>query len=224
MSVTPERAVRVPLGEVTLEADLCVPEDVYGVVLFAQGSSSSRFDPRVRAVARTFNKFRLATLLVDLITEGEAKHALASKLRFDVGLLSERLTRATDWLSAQPEIRHLQIGYFGPNAGAAAAFVAMTQRPKIVGAIVACDGRVDLAGDALRRVTAPTLFIVGGKDTEITALNEAALAQMECERDLVIITGLAGLLAETGPWEEVARLAREWFLRHLALAGATNTA
>jgi putative phosphoribosyl transferase len=87
-----------------------------------------------------------------------------------------------------------------------------------------CDGRADLAADALRRVTAPTLFIVGGKDTEITASNEAALAQMECERDLVIITGLAGLLAETGPWEEVARLAREWFLRHLALAGAKNTA
>jgi putative phosphoribosyl transferase len=212
-----ERPVRVTAGPVTLEGDLTLPEDARGIVPFAHGSGSSRSSPRNRSVARLLNQAKLATLLIDLLTPQEAMVDLHSAhLRFDIGLLTERLIGATDWLTRYRDSRHLRIGYFGASTGAVAALVAAAERPQMVGAVVSRGGRPDLAGPALGRVRAPTLLIVGGADTVVIQLNREALAQLRGEKELVIIPGATHLFEEPGALEEVARLAREWFERHLA--------
>jgi dienelactone hydrolase len=156
-------------------------------------------------------------LLVDLLSpEEEAVDLRTARLRFNIGLLAERLVGVTDWLVRQPDTRPLRIGYFGASTGAAAALVAAAERPQIVRAIVSRGGRPDLAGPALARVEAPTLLIVGGDDTPVIELNRAALAQLRCEKRLVIVPGATHLFEEPGALEEVARLARQWSERHLA--------
>ena len=163
-----ERLVRVAAGKVTLEGNLVVPEGAAGVVLFAHGSGSSRRSPRNRSVARELQERGLATLLIDLLTaDEEAIDVETAHLRFDIGLLADRLAGATDWLLEEAETRRLRIGYFGASTGAAAALVAAALRPRSVGAVVSRGGRPDLAGDALPRVEAPTLLIVGGDDLEV---------------------------------------------------------
>jgi putative phosphoribosyl transferase len=212
-----ERLVHVAVGLVTLEGNLSLPEGARGVVLFAHGSGSSRHSPRNRYVAQVLNEAKLATLLVDLLTsDEEAIDLRTAHLRFDIGLLAERLVGATDWLTQYPDTRHLRIGYFGASTGAAAALVAAPERPDVVGAVVSRGGRPDLAGPALGRVRAPTLLIVGGNDFEVIELNRKALAQLRCEKRLVIIPGATHLFEESGALEEVARLAREWFEHYLA--------
>jgi dienelactone hydrolase len=212
-----ERLVRVPAGRVTLEGNLSLPEGARGVVLFAHGSGSSRHSSRNRYVARLLNKAKLATLLVDLLTaEEEAVDLRTAHLRFDIGLLAERLVGATDWLTQHPETRHLRVGYFGASTGAAAALVAAARRPEAIGAVVSRGGRPDLAGPALPLVRAPTLLIVGGNDFQVIELNRAAFEQLRCEKQLVIVPGATHLFEEPGALDEVARLAREWFERHLA--------
>src|SRR3984893_8611484 len=162
---TEDRLVQVSVGPVTLEGNLNLPERASGVVLFAHGSGSSRHSPRNRHVARMLNEANLATLLIDLLTpEEEAVDLRTKHLRFDIGLLAERLVAATDWLTQYPDTRHLRIGYFGASTGAAAALVSAAERPQLVGAIVSRGGRPDLAGPALAGVQAPTLLIVGGND------------------------------------------------------------
>ena len=211
-----ERLVRVQAGPATLEGNLTLPEGADGIVLFAHGSGSSRHSPRNRYVARLLNEAKLATLLVDLLTaDEEAIDLRTARLRFDIGLLAERLVAVTDWLTQQPETRRLRIGYFGASTGAAAALVAAAERPEAVGAVVSRGGRPDLAGPALARVRAPTLLIVGGNDTQVIALNRAALAELRCEKQLVIVPGATHLFEEPGALDVVARLAREWFERHL---------
>ena len=214
-----ERLVRVAAGLVTLDGTLRLPEDARAIVLFAHGSGSSRHSPRNYHVARMLNAARLATLLIDLLTaDEEAVDLQTGHLRFDIGLLAERLVSATDWLTQRPDTRHLAIGYFGASTGAAAALVAATRRPDVIGAIVSRGGRPDLAGPALPRVRAPTLLIVGGNDTQIIRLNRMVLSELRCERQLVIIPGATHLFEEPGALDEVARLAREWFERHLRSA------
>jgi putative phosphoribosyl transferase len=211
-----ERLVRVAAGPVMLEGDLSVPEGARGIVLFAHGSGSSRFSPRNRHVALLLNQAKLATLLVDLLTsEEEAVDLRTAQLRFDIGLLAARLVGVTDWLTQTPQTRQLRIGYFGASTGAGAALVAAAQRPEAVGAVVSRGGRPDLAESALSRVRAPTLLIVGGNDVEVIALNRAALAQLRCEKQLVIVPRATHLFEEPGALEQVALLAREWFERHL---------
>jgi putative phosphoribosyl transferase len=211
-----EHLVRVAVGPVTLEGCLNLPEGAHGVVLFAHGSGSSRLSPRNRYVARTLNEAGLATLLVDFLTpDEEAIDLRSTHLRFDIGLLTERLTGATDWLTRDPRTRHLRIGYFGASTGAAAALVAATERPHAVGAIVSRGGRPDLAGPARARVQAPTLLIVEGDDNPVIELNREALAQLRCENRMVIVPGATHLFEEPGALEVVARLAREWFERYL---------
>jgi putative phosphoribosyl transferase len=211
-----ERLVRVAAGPVMLEGDLSVPEGARGIVLFAHGSGSSRFSPRNRHVALLLNQAKLATLLVDLLTsEEEAVDLRTAQLRFDIGLLADRLVGVTDWLTQTPETRQLRIGYFGASTGAGAALVAAAQRPEAVGAVVSRGGRPDLAESALSRVRAPTLLIIGGNDVEVIALNRAALAQLRCEKQLVIVPRATHLFEEPGALEQVALLAREWFERHL---------
>lgn len=214
-----ERLVRVPAGGAVLEGNLNIVDDVRGSVLFAHGSGSSRLSPRNRYVARLLNAAQFATLLVDLLTpEEEGIDLVTARLRFDIALLAERLIGATDWLARLSETQHVPLGYFGASTGAAAALVAAPARAQRVSAVVSRGGRPDLAGSALRRVQAPTLLIVGGNDVPVLALNQAALRQLECEKRLAIVPGATHLFEEPGALDEVARLAREWFERHLAAA------
>jgi dienelactone hydrolase len=214
-----ERLVHVPAGLVTLEGDLRLPQAARGIVLFAHGSGSSRHSPRNRYVARLLNEGGLGTLLIDLLTpDEEAIDRQTGHLRFDIRLLAERLVRATDWLMQQPETRSLRIGSFGASTGAAAALVAASERPEVVGAVVSRGGRPDLAGPALRLVRAPTLLIVGGHDVQVLGLNREALAQLRGVAQLVVIPGATHLFEEPGAMEQAAQLARDWFERYLAAA------
>jgi putative phosphoribosyl transferase len=215
-----ERLVRVTAGAVKLDGNLNLPKGSRAVVLFAHGSGSSRHSSRNRYVARLLNEAKLATLLIDLLTpEEEAIDARTAHVRFDIDLLAERLLQATDWLAQHPDAQDLPIGYFGASTGAAAALVAAGERPDAVNAVVSRGGRPDLAGAALPRVRAPTLLIVGGNDTQVIRLNRAALAQLRCEKQLVIVPGATHLFEEPGALDEVARLARGWFLSHLVGVG-----
>ena len=212
-----ERLVQIPAGAVTLEGNLSVPEGARGVVLFAHGSGSSRHSPRNRYVAGALREVGLATLLMDLLTaDEEAIDLQTRRLRFDIGLLADRLVGATDWLAQNPNTRDLRIGYFGASTGAAAALVAAAERPNAVGAIVSRGGRPDLAGAALARVRAPTLLIVGGHDIPVIGMNQEAMAQLHVETKLEIVPGATHLFEEPGALEEVARLAREWLARYLS--------
>jgi dienelactone hydrolase len=210
------RTVHVQAGAVTLVGDLALPVDAKGVVLFAHGSGSSRHSPRNRFVASELRAAGLATLLIDLLTpDEEAIDARTAHLRFDIGLLAERLVAATDWLGDQAETRDLNVGYFGASTGAGAALVAAAERAEAVGAVVSRGGRPDLAGDALPRVRAPTLLIVGGADAQVIGMNTAALVRMRCAVDLEIVPGASHLFEEPGALEEVARLGRAWFVGSL---------
>jgi len=219
-----ERLVRVPAGPVTVEGNLGVPHGARGVVLFAHGSGSSRHSSRNRYVARVLRDAGLGTLLIDLLTaEEEAVDRYTAHLRFDIGLLAERLVGATDWLARQPATADLPVGYFGASTGAAAALVAAAERPAVA-AVVSRGGRPDLAGDALPRVRAPTLLIVGGDDVPVIGLNRQALDRLgTADKQLVIVPGASHLFEEPGALEEVARLAAEWFARHLRRPAAART-
>lgn len=211
-----ERLVSISAGEVVLKGNLNLPDDARAIVLFAHGSGSSRHSSRNRHVARLLNEARLATLLIDLLTAREdAIDLQTARFRFDIELLSERLVGATDWLTQSVDTSHLRIGYFGASTGAAAALVAAALRADAIGAVVSRGGRPDLAGAALTRVRAPTLLIVGGDDGHVIELNREGLGQLRCEKQLVIVPGATHLFEEPGALDEVARLARDWFLRHL---------
>jgi len=209
--------VRVPAAGVMLEGNLAIPPRASGIVLFAHGSGSSRHSPRNRAVARALSEGGLATLLVDLLTPAEESvDEQTGQLRFDIGLLADRLVDAADWLIANEETRSLPIGLFGASTGGGAALVAAAQRPNTVRAVVSRGGRPDLAGAALSRVRAPTLLIVGGRDNPVIELNRDAFERLRCEKKLEIVPGATHLFEEPGALEEVARLARDWFRRFLA--------
>jgi len=211
-----EREVRVAAGAATLEGNLGVPEGAVGVVLFAHGSGSGRHSPRNRYVAEALRRAGLATLLVDLLTEEEEEEDLRTRrLRFDIGLLADRLAGATDWLVENSETQDLRVGYFGASTGAGAALVAAAKRPEAVGAVVSRGGRPDLAGEALPRVATPTLLIVGGQDEPVIGMNREAMAQIRAEKELEVVTGATHLFEEPGTLEEVARLAAGWFTQHL---------
>lgn len=193
-----------------------MPESARGVVLFAHGSGSGRHSPRNRQVADVLRGAGLATLLIDLLTQDEeAEDVRTGHLRFDIGLLAERLAGATGWLKESPDTRALRIGYFGASTGAGAALVAAAKLPKDVGAVVSRGGRPDLAGDALGRVRAPTLLIVGGNDHRVIEMNEEAMDRLRSEKRLEIVPGATHLFEEPGTLDEVARLAADWFQLHL---------
>ncbi|HTU20583.1 MAG TPA: dienelactone hydrolase family protein [Gemmataceae bacterium] len=215
-----EKLVRVRAGPVVLEGSLGIPESARGVVLFAHGSGSSRHSPRNRYVAEELHAAGLATLLIDLLTEEEeAVDEYSSHLRFDIGLLVERLADATEWLAEDTRTAGLSVGYFGASTGGGAALVAAAHCPERIGAVVSRGGRPDLAGEALPAVRAPTLLIVGGNDQPVIGLNEKALAQLGAPiKKLVIVPGATHLFEEPGKLEEVAQLAAEWFTRYLERA------
>jgi putative phosphoribosyl transferase len=213
---TLEQSLQIPVAGVVLEADIVVPQPAEGVVLFAHGSGSSRHSPRNVYVAGELQDAGLATVLVDLLTpEEERVDAITAELRFDIRLLAGRLTALTDWLAEHDITAGLGIGYFGASTGAAAALVAAATRPVSVAAVVSRGGRPDLAGGYLRAVRQPTLLIVGGRDTLVIELNREAMTQLAGETRLEIVPGATHLFGEPGALEQVARLARDWFVRHL---------
>ena len=212
-----ERTIVLPADGVTLEGTLGVPPAARGIVLFAHGSGSSRFSPRNRYVARQFRDAQLGTFLLDLLSPTEEEIDEITRFhRFDIEMLAHRLVWAIDWMQEESDTRALPVGLFGASTGGGAALVAAALRPERVSAVVSRGGRPDLAGPALPRVKAPTLLIVGERDEQVIELNEFARAQMRCEVRMVIVPRATHLFEEPGALEEVARLARDWFLEHLA--------
>ena len=209
--------VEIQAGHAVLSGNLTIPDGAVALVLFAHGSGSSRHSPRNQFVARKLNDAGLATLLFDLLTqEEEATDMHTREHRFNIGLLAERLVHATRWAKQQKQTRDLRIGYFGSSTGAAAALVAAAEIPQDVAAVVSRGGRPDLAGDALPKVQAPTLLIIGGNDDIVIELNEMARDQMRCEVKLEIVAGATHLFEEPGTLEKVAKLASDWFSLRLA--------
>ncbi|MEM3031219.1 MAG: dienelactone hydrolase family protein [Candidatus Micrarchaeia archaeon] len=207
-----EENTRIPAGRVVLEGTLAVPHGARAMVVFAHGSGSSRFSPRNNFVARVLRERGLATLLFDLLTPEEDA---VYENRFDIGLLTERLVAATQWLRTQPKTKNLAIGYFGASTGSACALRAAARLGEKIGAVVSRGGRPDLTGEDITRVRAPTLLIVGGNDFGVIQLNQSAYAELKAEKRLEIVPGATHLFEEPGALEKVAELAAEWFAEHL---------
>jgi pimeloyl-ACP methyl ester carboxylesterase len=209
-------AVEVPAGAATLKGDLRVPSGAKGLVIFAHGSGSSRFSRRNRQVAEFLGERRFATLLLDLLTEKEeVVDEVTAEYRFDIARLGPRVSAAADWAATRPDIGTLPIGCFGASTGAAAALIAAAERPATIVAVVSRGGRPDLAGEALARLKAPTLLIVGGYDEPVIDLNRQAMRQMHAHVELEIVPGATHLFEEPGTLDQVADLAASWFARYL---------
>jgi putative phosphoribosyl transferase len=209
-----EASVLIPAGDVTLEGDLELPLQPAGVVVFSHGSGSGRHSPRNRFVAAQLRQAGVATLLLDLLTPAEDQDYA---MRFDINLLTERLAHAVRFVRRQAFASTLPVGLFGASTGAASALRVAAAMPDNIAAVVSRGGRPDLTGaDLLGQVKAPTLLIVGGLDYEVITLNESARdALTHCDRELVIVPDATHLFEEPGTLEEVARLAGQWFTRHL---------
>jgi dienelactone hydrolase len=208
--------VQIQAGHAVLCGNLTIPQNAVALVLFAHGSGSSRHSPRNQYVARTLNDAGLGTLLFDLLTpDEEAIDMRTREHRFNIGLLAERLVHAARWAKQQKQTRDLRVGFFGSSTGGGAALVAAAEIPQDVCAVVSRGGRPDLAGEALPKVQAPTLLIVGGDDDIVIELNEMARDRMRCEVKLEIVPGATHLFEEPGALEKVAKLASDWFNAHL---------
>jgi pimeloyl-ACP methyl ester carboxylesterase len=208
-----EEFVTIQIDEVRLEGELVLPDGATGLVAFAHGSGSSRKSPRNNFVAEVLQTHGLGTLLFDLLTEAEDQEY---ETRFDIVHLTTRLLAATEWLRQREDTGELNLGYFGSSTGAAAALRAAARRGDDIGAVVSRGGRVDLASEQLPAVSAATLFIVGGADTQVLELNRAAFDELTCAKELAVIEGAGHLFEGAGELEEVAELAAEWFERHLS--------
>jgi len=216
VDVLKPRPVRLDITGVTLNGDLSLPADARGFVIFAHGSGSSRHSSRNRFVAEALQHGRLGTLLLDLLTDREERlDALSAEFRFDIPLLADRVLAAVDWAQSAPQTAALPAGIFGASTGAAAALIAAAQRPAIVRAVVSRGGRPDLAEESLDEVAAPTLLIVGGHDEVVIELNQRAFERLRDPKELQIVPAATHLFEEPGALDEVARLARDWFVRYL---------
>jgi putative phosphoribosyl transferase len=214
--MTTATTTRFPTAETELEGDLSLPRHAHGVVIFAHGTGSTRHSPRNRLIAAELNKRSLGTLLIDLLTpDEEVVDARGRDLRFDVGLLADRVIGLVDWLGSQESTRTLPVGLFGASTGAAAVLVAAASRPDDVHAVVCRGGRPDLAGPALIQVAAPTLLIVGERDVPVVELNEQARHAMTATTELHVVPGATHLFEEEGALEVVAEEAGTWFASHL---------
>jgi pimeloyl-ACP methyl ester carboxylesterase len=209
-----ERQIEVP--PTGIAADLLIPDEARGLVIFAHGSGSSRLSTRNRFVAGVLHHAGFATLLLDLLTQREEQIDLQTRhLRFDIDLLATRLSEATEWSQEYRDTSDLSIAYFGASTGAAAALIAAAQFPDAIRAVVSRGGRPDLTGPALSRVTAPTLLVVGGDDFPVIELNQQAFKELQCEKKLKIIPDATHLFEEPGALERVAALASDWFIYHV---------
>lgn len=207
-----ENIVHIPINNLTLEGNLIIPHKPIGVVLFSHGSGSGRFSPRNQFVASVLNQAKIATLLLDLLTQEEDQ---IYENRFDIDLLTQRLLSAIDWLKKEKTIAGLKIGLFGASTGAASALRAAATLGKEISAVVSRGGRPDLAQAVLDKVVSPTLLIVGGQDFGVIELNQDAYEKIAAEKRLEIVPGASHLFEEPGALEEVARLAKDWFLKYL---------
>ena len=215
LSTLSEHEVRIPCPGAVLHGDVSIPAGATGLVVFAHGSGSSRLSPRNRLVAGEMHRRQLATLLFDLLTPEEAvAEARTGELRFNIPFLTERLIAATRWAQQDENVKDLGIGYFGASTGAAAALVAASKIPEVQ-AVVSRGGRADLAGDALDRVKAPTLLIVGELDHPVVEWNQESLERLKGEKEIILVSGATHLFAEPDALEKVAELAAAWFENHL---------
>lgn len=232
-AITVHSDVDITLGPLRLQGILGRTGEERGIVVFAHGSGSGRRSPRNQFVASVLNEAGFSTLLFDLLTvEEEERERHTRHLRFDIGLLADRLFATTLWLSMQPSLKSMPVGYFGASTGAAAALVAAAKfgaakqvqdsdaEVVSIGAVVSRGGRPDLAGAALPEVRAPTLLIVGGDDTDVITLNQMALRELRGTKAIEIVPGASHLFEEAGTLETAARLAAQWFKRYLPAAGA----
>ncbi|HTM04101.1 MAG TPA: dienelactone hydrolase family protein [Vicinamibacterales bacterium] len=208
--------ITIPVAGGELGADIKVPRDALGLVIFAHGSGSSRFSRRNRAVAEYLARHRFATLLLDLLTRQEdAIDARTAEYRFDIDRLGERVILAIDWARDRDELLTLPVGCFGASTGAAAALIGAAARPSAVKAVVSRGGRPDLAGAALAGVAAPTLLIVGGDDEPVIEMNREAMTHLTGAVELEIVPGATHLFEEPGTLEQVMSLASRWFEKYL---------
>ena len=214
--------LRIDLADATLFGDFTIPAGSLGLVIFAHGSGSGRKSSRNRFVARFLQEHHIGTLLFDLLTlEEERIDAYTAELRFDISLLARRLRSVTEWVLS--DHGDIPLGYFGASTGAAAALLAAAELGPRIAAVVSRGGRPDLAGPALRKVTAPTLLIVGGEDLPVINLNQSAFHQLQCEKRMDIIPGATHLFEEPGALEKVSDLAAGWFEKHLPVARTAQT-
>jgi len=212
----PADEILIPVKGLQLRGELHLPDRAPGLILFAHGSGSSRKSSRNQFVARVIRETGFGTLLFNLLTAGEeASEMETGRLRFNIGLLANRLVAATRWALDEATTRDITAGYFGSSTGAAAALVAASRLGEAIGAVVSRGGRPDLAGDALEHVSAPTLLVVGGEDHPVIPLNEDAYNRLHCEKALRIVPGATHLFEEPGTLETVAHMAAEWFADHL---------
>ncbi|WP_121749932.1 dienelactone hydrolase family protein [Streptomyces sp. E2N166] len=216
VSQTVSRTAKVPSGDAGLDGDLTLPAGALGVILFAHGSGSSRLSPRNRAVAAGLHRAGFGTLLLDLLTEDEElEDAATARHRFDIVLLTRRLTDAVDWLERRPDTAALSVGLFGASTGAGAALAAAAARPNRVSAVVSRGGRPDLAGDVLRLVTAPVLLVVGGGDAAVLDLNRKAAEELSAPHRIHVVPGATHLFPEAGALAQVTEAAAGWFRDHV---------
>lgn len=215
-TVDSEHPVTIPCADVHLEGLLHIPRLAKGMVIFAHGSGSSRWSPRNQFVARRLQQENIATLLFDLLTpEEEEIDASTAQFRFDIEFLADRLVATTLFIEKNPLLKKLSVGYFGASTGGGAALVAAAREAHIVKAVVSRGGRPDLAGESLAHVRAPTLLIVGSLDHAVIKMNQTAMDQLQCVKQLEIVPGATHLFEETGKLEEVSRLANAWFKKYL---------
>ena len=207
-----EKLIHIEKDGVVMEGELSMPEKARGLVLFAPGSGSSRLSPRNMYVARFLQKAGFATLLIDLLSEEEDS---VYETRFDIPLLSKRLTHIVRWLQKEPETKGLSIGLFGASTGAASALEVAASLGVVVKAVVSRGGRVDMALKVLSQVISPTLFIVGELDTKVLEWNENSFRALRCPRRLEIVPNATHLFEEPGCLEDVARLSKDWFCKYL---------
>jgi len=208
-----EQVVDIPVGEVVLEGELIVPAGARGIVIFAHGSGSSRKSPRNNFVAEEIHERGAGTLLFDLLTEEEDR---VRQNRFDISLLTWRLLEATRWVQQHEGTKSLTLGYFGSSTGAASALLAAAEMGESIRAVVSRGGRVDMAAEELDRVRAPTLLVVGGRDTQVLHLNQDVFERLEVEKSLHVVEGATHLFEEPGALEEVAAVAADWFRDHFS--------
>ena len=208
--------ITIDTAKTSIKADLFVPQNANGIVIFAHGAGSSRFSIRNKHVAQILLNAGFATLLMDMLSETEEQlDKYTRKLRFDIPLLAGRINAATEWVLKHEQLSKLKIGYFGASTGAAAALVASMQKPASISAIVSRGGRPDLVERVLKDVRPPTLLIVGSNDPQVLQLNNASLKKMKCKAELAIIPGAGNLFEEPGKINMVAECAKKWFEEYL---------
>jgi putative phosphoribosyl transferase len=215
-AIDTDNSIFIPSGKIHLNGFLHIPKQAIGLILFVHGSGSSRFSARNQHVARMLNQSSFATLLFDLFTaEEDAIDSKTAELRFDMNFLASRLGDATQWCMKQLAEYQFSLGYFGASTGGGAALIAAAQEPSNVRAVVSRGGRPDLAKEFIASVKVPTLLIVGGNDAAVIKMNEEALSQMNCIKELTIVPGATHLFEEPGTLDQVANLSKEWFVKHL---------